>query len=67
VPGLVSPAELVVHRIDLRLAARPAGLAALLEAGRRTELYVDEPGPETKTDGAQPLGSVGPSTMSASP
>ena len=67
VPGLVSPAELVVHRIDLRLAARPAGLAALLEAGRRPELYVDEPGPETKTDGAQPLGSVGPSTMSASP
>ena len=67
VPGLASPAELVVHRIDLRLAARPAGLAALLEAGRRPELYVDEPGPETKTDGAQPLGSVGPSTMSASP
>jgi predicted amidohydrolase len=65
VPGLAGPAELVVHRIDLGLAAHGGGLAALLEAGRRPELYTD--GPETETGGAQPLGSVVPSTMPASP
>ena len=39
VPGRPSPAELVVHRIDLHLAVRREGEAALLEDERRPDLY----------------------------
>ena len=39
VPGRPSPAELVVHRIDLHLAHRREGVGALLEDGRRPALY----------------------------
>jgi len=39
VPGCTNAPELVVHRIDLQLAAHPEGLAALLQDGRRPELY----------------------------
>ncbi|HEY6473988.1 MAG TPA: carbon-nitrogen hydrolase family protein [Acidimicrobiales bacterium] len=39
VPGRPSPAELVVHRIDLHLALRREGEAALLEDERRPDLY----------------------------
>jgi predicted amidohydrolase len=39
VPGRPCPAELVVHRIDLHLAQRREGEAALLEDERRPDLY----------------------------
>ncbi len=39
VPGRPSPAELVVHRIDLHLAHRREGVGALLEEERRPALY----------------------------
>ena len=39
VPGRASPAELVVHRIDLHLAYRHEGVGALLEDERRPALY----------------------------
>jgi predicted amidohydrolase len=39
VPGRPSPAELVVHRIDLHLAHRRDGVGALLEEERRPALY----------------------------
>jgi predicted amidohydrolase len=39
VPGRPSPAELVVHRIDLHLAHRREGVGALLEDERRPALY----------------------------
>lgn len=39
VPGRPSPAELVVHRIDLQLAHRHEGVGALLEDERRPSLY----------------------------
>jgi predicted amidohydrolase len=38
-PGCASPAELVVHRIDLHLAHRREGASALLEDQRRPGLY----------------------------
>ena len=41
VPGRSSPAELLVHRIDLHLAYRREGVCALLEDGRRPDLYVE--------------------------
>jgi predicted amidohydrolase len=41
VPGRASPAELLVHRIDLHLAYRPEGVCALLEDERRPDLYVE--------------------------
>ena len=41
VPGRVSPAELLVHRIDLHLAYRREGVCALLEDERRPELYAE--------------------------
>jgi predicted amidohydrolase len=41
VPGCASPAELLVHRIDLHLAHEREGLATLLEDERRADLYVD--------------------------
>jgi predicted amidohydrolase len=41
VPGRASPAELVVHRIDLHLAHRRDGIGALLEDERRPELYYE--------------------------
>ncbi len=41
VPGRPSPAELVVHRIDLHLALRREGEGALLEDGRRPDLYAE--------------------------
>jgi predicted amidohydrolase len=41
VPGRPSPAELVVHRIDLHLAHRREGVGALLEEERRPDLYGD--------------------------
>jgi predicted amidohydrolase len=63
VPGRAAPAELLVHRLDLQLARRSDGFAALVEAGRRPELYADGPG----SGAGQPLGSVLPSTMPASP
>jgi predicted amidohydrolase len=39
VPGRASPAELVVHRIDLHLAHRREGVGSLLEDERRPTLY----------------------------
>lgn len=39
VPGRPSPAELVVHRIDLHLAYRHEGVGALLEDERQPVLY----------------------------
>jgi predicted amidohydrolase len=41
VPGRASPAELLVHRIDLHLAYRREGVGALLENERHPELYAD--------------------------
>jgi predicted amidohydrolase len=41
VPGRPSPAELLVHRIDLHLAYRREGVGALLEDERHPELYAD--------------------------
>jgi predicted amidohydrolase len=41
VPGRISPAELLVHRIDLHLAYRPDGVGALLEEERRPDLYTE--------------------------
>jgi predicted amidohydrolase len=41
VPGRPSPAELLVHRIDLHLAYRREGIGALLENERHPELYAD--------------------------
>lgn len=41
VPGCPSPAELVVHRVDLHLAHVHEGVGALLEDERRPELYGD--------------------------
>ena len=41
VPGRPSPAELLVHRIDLHLAYRREGVGALLENERHPELYAD--------------------------
>jgi predicted amidohydrolase len=38
-PGCASPAELLVHRIDLHLAHRREGAGALLEDERRPALY----------------------------
>jgi predicted amidohydrolase len=67
VPGRASPAELLVHRIDLQLAARSDGFAALLESARRPGLYTDAPDRASGSPGAQPLGSVVPSTMPAKP
>jgi predicted amidohydrolase len=40
-PGCPHPAELLIHRIDMRLAYAREGLAALLEDDRRPELYFD--------------------------
>ena len=39
VPGRASPAELLVHRIDLHLAYKREGEGALLEDERRPGLY----------------------------
>jgi predicted amidohydrolase len=39
VPGCASPAELLVHRIDLHIAHRGEGAGALLEGARRPALY----------------------------
>jgi hypothetical protein len=39
VPGRPSPAQLVVHRIDLHLAQLCEGVSALLEDERRPDLY----------------------------
>ncbi len=41
VPGRPSPAELLVHRIDLHLAHRREGVGALLEEERHPGLYAD--------------------------
>jgi predicted amidohydrolase len=41
VPGRPSPAELLVHRIDLQLAHRREGVGALLEDERHPDLYGD--------------------------
>lgn len=41
VPGRSSPAELLLHRIDLQLAHRREGVSAYLEDERRPNLYVD--------------------------
>jgi len=41
VPGRASPAELLVHRIDLQLALRCEGVSALLEDERRPALYTE--------------------------
>jgi predicted amidohydrolase len=40
-PGRISPAELLVHRIDLQLAYRREGVGALLEEDRRPDLYTE--------------------------
>jgi predicted amidohydrolase len=58
VPGCASPAELLVHRIDLHLAHRHEGAGALLEDQRRPELYGELTGVS---------GSVEPRTTSALP
>ena len=44
-PGSTRPPELLMHRIDLRLARDARGLPALLESARRPELYFDERAP----------------------
>ncbi len=41
VPGCASPAELLVHRIDLHLAKARERLSAFLEGERRPELYAE--------------------------
>ena len=41
VPGCASPAELLVHRIDLHLAHTREGVTTLLEDERRADLYAD--------------------------
>jgi predicted amidohydrolase len=41
VPGRATPAELLVHRIDLHLAYKREGESALLEDERRPELYAE--------------------------
>ncbi len=41
VPGRASPAELLVHRIDLQLAHRREGLSAVLEDERHPDLYAE--------------------------
>jgi predicted amidohydrolase len=41
VPGCASPAELLVHRVDLHLAHAREGLTTLLEDERRPDLYAD--------------------------
>jgi predicted amidohydrolase len=41
VPGRATPAELLVHRIDLHLAYKREGESALLEEERRPELYAE--------------------------
>jgi predicted amidohydrolase len=41
-PGGNHPPELLVHRIDLQLAYQRDGIGALLDAGRRPHLYLDE-------------------------
>jgi len=41
VPGSTHPPELLVQRIDLQLAYQRDEVGALLEEGRRAELYVD--------------------------
>ncbi len=46
-PGRPSPAELVVHRIDLHLAHRREGVGTLLEEERRPDLYSELVEPET--------------------
>ena len=62
VPGRASPAELLVHRLDLQLAAHREGLAALVEEGWRPELYTEA----TPAAGrSHESGSVVPSTMHA--
>ncbi|HVB91556.1 MAG TPA: carbon-nitrogen hydrolase family protein [Acidimicrobiales bacterium] len=43
-PGCTNRSELLVHRIDLRLAQQRDGLSALLEDGRRADLYFSRPG-----------------------
>ncbi len=40
-PGSSSRAELLVHRIDLHLGYERGGISALLEDGRRPDLYVE--------------------------
>jgi predicted amidohydrolase len=42
-PGRTPPPEVIVHRIDLHLARHTQGITALLEAGRRPQLYLDQP------------------------
>ena len=46
-PGCASPAELLVHRIDLHIAHRREGAGALLEEERRPALYGDLVAPMT--------------------
>jgi predicted amidohydrolase len=41
VPGRATPAELLVHRIDLHLAHRRDGVSALLENERHPDLYAE--------------------------
>jgi predicted amidohydrolase len=55
VPGGTLSPELLVHRIDLRLARDRAGLAALLEDDRRPSLYFDdsEPIPQARACGSE--------------
>jgi predicted amidohydrolase len=57
-PGCASPAELLVHRIDLHLAHRREGTGALLEEQRRPALYRELAGA---------LGSAAPGAAPAGP
>jgi predicted amidohydrolase len=41
VPGCASPAELLVHRMDLHLAEEGEGISTLLEDERRPDLYTE--------------------------
>jgi predicted amidohydrolase len=42
VPGRTPPPEVITHRIDLDLARQTEGIAALLEAERRPQLYFNQ-------------------------
>jgi hypothetical protein len=47
VPGSVSRAELLVHRIDLHIAYEREGLSGLLEDERHPDLYFDRVAAQT--------------------
>ncbi len=48
VPGSLSRAELLVHRIDLHIAYEREGISGLLEDGRHPDLYFDRVAAESR-------------------